>query len=61
MEKKRTQTQIKDVSKISKLFSIYDQKLNKDVPLELTETQKEIFNIISQRAVPRTHCMSYTQ
>lgn len=52
---------IRDVSELSKIFKIYDQDLNKDVPLELTTTQKEIFNIITQRLFPRVHCMSYTQ
>ena len=52
---------IRDVSEISKLFKIYNQELNRDVPLQLTKTQKEIFNIIVQRAKSRVHCISYTQ
>lgn len=58
MEKKK---KFKDVSALSKAFFVYDQTEGKDVPVQLGEGQREIFNTIVQRRHKYNHCMTYTR
>jgi len=58
MEKKR---KFKDVSALSRAFSVYDQETGKDIPVVFGEGQQEIYNTIVQRRFPYVHCMTYTQ
>ena len=51
----------KDLSKLSGLFKLYNQKENKIQSVVLSEGQKSIFNTIVNRYPKRNHVISYTQ
>ena len=53
--------QFKDVSSLSRAFSVYDQTNGKDIPVIFGEGQRDIFNTIVQRRFSYVHCMTYTQ
>lgn len=52
---------VKDLSNLSKLFSIYDSWTNEKIPVELSESQKKIWNVILNRWPKRVHVMTTTQ
>jgi len=50
-----------DVSELSKLFKLYDQEAGKEIPVVLTEGQKQIFECIVKRTPKYNHVITTTQ
>ena len=51
----------KNLAKIARLFSVFNQKEGKNLPIELSESQREIFATIVGRTKKRVHVMTVTQ
>ncbi len=50
-----------DVSELSKLFKLYDQEAGEEIPVVLTEGQKQIFECIVKRTPKYNHVITTTQ